>query len=67
MIRDKFEEFASDNGKWTKAIEKDSHGGYKLIQTELCWIAWQEAYKAGRESMRDEAVQACFSLCLEII
>ena len=57
--RKQFEEYISDNGKTPKAIEKFSKGGYKLIATEMYWSLWQEAYKAGHESMRDEAVEKC--------
>lgn len=60
MSREKFEARMSDNGKWPKAIEKDSEGNYKLMHTYSAWVTWQDAWLAGRESMRDEALQECW-------
>lgn len=41
--RELFEAFASDNGKWLKAIERDAHGNYRLLTTNVGWMWWQAA------------------------
>lgn len=35
-----FEHWASDNGEWLRAVER-SGDGYKLVQTQSFWMAWQ--------------------------
>jgi hypothetical protein len=44
--RQQFEEWASDNGKWPKAVERNGEG-YKFMKTHTDWLAW----KAARESV----------------
>ena len=44
--RELFEAFASDNGKWMKAIERDAHGNYRLLTTSIGWLWWQAATAA---------------------
>lgn len=41
--RELFEAFASDNGKWMKAIERDEYGNYRLLTTSVGWLWWQAA------------------------
>ena len=41
-----FEAFASDNGNWLKAIERDAHGNYRLLTTSVGWLWWQAARSA---------------------
>ncbi|VUZ28991.1 Uncharacterised protein [uncultured Comamonas sp.] len=41
-----FEAFASDNGKWLKAIERDAKGNYLLLTTAVGWMWWQAARSA---------------------
>ncbi len=41
-----FEAFASDNGKWLKAIERDARGNYLLLTTAVGWMWWQAARSA---------------------
>ena len=41
-VRALFEHWMSDEGKTPKAVER--HGdGYKLMQAQICWTAWQAA------------------------
>ena len=44
--RERFEAFASDNGKWMKAIERDANGNYRLLTTNTGWLWWQAATAA---------------------
>ena len=44
--RELFEAFASDNGKWMKAIERDEYGNYRLLTTNAGWLWWQAATAA---------------------
>lgn len=44
-MREAFEAIASDNGKYSRAIERDSKGDYVLMQTRQGWSWWQAAYK----------------------
>ena len=48
--RELFEAFASDNGKWMKAIERDEYGNYRLLTTNAGWLWWQAA-TAAREPL----------------
>lgn len=41
-----FEAFASDDGKWLKAIERDARGNYLLLTTAVGWMWWQAARSA---------------------
>lgn len=41
-----FEAFASDNGGWPKAIERDAKGNYLLLTTAVGWMWWQAARRA---------------------
>ena len=47
--RELFEAFASDNGKWMKAIERDANGNYRLLTTNAGWLWWQAADNAARQ------------------
>lgn len=42
-VRKGFEAWASDNGKWPKAIERNSKGDYLLSTTSVQWNAWLAA------------------------
>lgn len=44
--RELFEAFASDDGKWLKAIERDAKGNYLLLTTAVGWMWWQAARRA---------------------
>mgnify|MGYP003599080275 CR=1 FL=1 len=44
--RELFEAFASDNGKWLKAIERDAKGNYLLLTTVVGWMWWRAARSA---------------------
>ncbi len=44
--RQQFEEWASDNGKWPQAVERNGDS-YKFMKTHTDWLAW----KASRESL----------------
>ena len=44
--RERFEAFASDDGKWMKAVERDKNGNYRLLTTEVGWMWWQAARNA---------------------
>lgn len=48
-----FEAWASDNGQNPKAVERNQHGNYKLMQTNSLWMGWQ----AGR----NQAIEACIA------
>ena len=41
-----FEAFASDDGKWPQAIERDAKGNYLLLTTAHGWMWWQAARRA---------------------
>lgn len=41
-----FEAFASDDGKWLKAIERDAKGNYLLLTTAVGWMWWRAARSA---------------------
>lgn len=42
-----FEAWATDNGEYPKAVERDSAGNYRLLKVHTDWIAWQ----AGRAAL----------------
>jgi len=44
--REAFEVWFSDNGASPKAIER-SGDGYRLMQAQSAWVAWQAAYREG--------------------
>lgn len=39
--RETFEAYASDNGQWPAAIERNANGTYKLMQTAQAWAVWE--------------------------
>lgn len=43
--REAFEAWASDGGKWPRAVER-SGDGYVLMSTHHSWIAWQAALRS---------------------
>ena len=46
--RQRFEAWASDDGTWPKAIERDATGQYKLSITAHSWTVWRAAIAADR-------------------
>ena len=44
--RELFEAFASDDGEWLKAIERDARGNYLLLTTAVGWMWWRAARRA---------------------
>lgn len=44
--RELFEAFASDNGDWLKAVERDAKGNYRMLTTNTGWLWWQAACSA---------------------
>lgn len=48
--RERFERWASDEGKWPNAIER-SGKGYRLMQTQASWVAWQAACPEGWQAV----------------
>jgi hypothetical protein len=42
-LRQRFEHWYSDEGKWPQAVAKDGGGDYLLLQAALSWKAWQAA------------------------
>lgn len=50
-----FEAFASDDGKWPQAIERDAKGNYLLLTTAHGWMWWQAARRAPAEPVISEA------------
>lgn len=51
-MRAKFEAWATCEGQWPKAIQRDaSSGEYKLLQTANDWVAWQAAEAAQAEAL----------------
>ena len=45
-MRQQFEAWATDDGKWPKAVERNGDT-YKFMKTHTDWLAWQ----ASRESL----------------
>lgn len=43
-LREKFEAWASDDGKWPKAVERNARGNYLLASTGTAWTVWQAAW-----------------------
>lgn len=43
-----FEAWASDDGEFPKAVERSGHG-YKLMQTQTYWMAWQARAALARQ------------------
>lgn len=41
-----FEDYASSDGQYYRAVEKSANGGYKLMATHSAWGTWQAAWKA---------------------
>ena len=50
-IREKFELYYSDEGKWPKAVERSGEG-YKLLQAQAAWVVWQAAWVAATEQTK---------------
>lgn len=44
-MREAFENYASDGGKWLRAIQTDGRN-YALMSTEMSWRTWQSAWQA---------------------
>ena len=59
--RELFEAFASDNGKWLKAIERDARGDYLLLTTTVGWMWWRAARSAPAVSVPQETCVICGS------
>ena len=55
--REGFEKWASDDGAWPKAIERNGED-YKLMQTQLFWCGWKAACKF-RDEPKVESVPTC--------
>jgi len=47
--REQFEAWASDNGRFPRAVER-SGGGYLLLATQNNWQVWQAAINSVKES-----------------
>lgn len=54
-----FEAWATDNGEYPKAVERDSAGNYRLLKVHTDWIAWQAARAAlaAQQVPADTAIQ----------
>lgn len=39
-LRERFEWWVTDGGKWPNAIQRDDRGGYLLLATANQWSAW---------------------------
>ena len=50
QVKEAFEKWASDEGMWMAAIERNSNGYYKLMQTQSHWVVWQAAFIAFTEN-----------------
>ena len=48
--RNTFEKWASCEGEWNKAIERDRNGEYLLMQTHLQWGAWKRGWEAHKDA-----------------
>jgi hypothetical protein len=47
--RDAFELLMTDAGKWPRAVERNSDGGYLLMQSAAAWPIWCAAVAFERE------------------
>ena len=56
--REAFEWWMSDEGKSPKAVERNGEG-YKLMQAQICWSAWQPAWQAATRAEREECAKVC--------
>lgn len=45
-LRPAFEHWASNEGAWLNAVERNEVGEYKLMTTSLQWNAWKAAYNS---------------------
>lgn len=45
-VREAFEAWYSDGGKWPKAVERSASGAYVLAVAEISWKAWRAAWAA---------------------
>jgi hypothetical protein len=50
-MRELFEAWAINDGRYPKAVERASDGGYKFMKTHTDWCAWQAAWNACTESL----------------
>ncbi|MFN8758692.1 MAG: hypothetical protein ACK5XA_07785 [Tagaea sp.] len=48
-LRDAFDAWMSDGGKWPAAIKCDREGRYLLAQAQAAWTAWCAALDARRK------------------
>ena len=57
-----FEEWATNEGKWPKAVDRDHNGCYLLLQTSYAWTVWQArallALRTERVPMTDEQIRS---------
>lgn len=58
-LRAAFEAWMSDDGKYPKAVERDSSGAYRLMQTATNWTAWQAADAAAVARERERCALMC--------
>lgn len=57
-LRAAFELWASDEGRWPAAVERDAAGCYKLAQTVTLWFAWKAGHASAtqqHEGLRKDA------------
>lgn len=47
-MREAFEYWFSDQGKYPKSIEKGINGNYKLMAAYSAWATWQAAWRAAK-------------------
>jgi hypothetical protein len=50
-MRKAFEDWATNNGRYPRAVERTTDGSYKLMKTNTDWIAWATAWNAAMESL----------------
>jgi hypothetical protein len=53
-MRAEFEVYMSENGAYPRAIERNSNGTYRLMQTSSAWVVWQAARAAPAIPQADE-------------
>ena len=63
--RRRFEAWASDDGAWPKAIERDAAGQYKLSITAHSWTVWRAAIAADRAINATQAAPTTGWLCVK--
>jgi hypothetical protein len=52
--REEFEKWAFEDSELEEGCERDESGCYLDDQMELAWRAWQAAWRAGAEDMREQ-------------